>query len=75
MWWQPEGTIPDIPEALRRLELLAQRGPTPEAFTFKHRFPPPEGVAERRPARATPIPASTPASSPPVDVEPERISS
>jgi hypothetical protein len=48
MWWQPEGTIPDVPEALRRLELLAQVGPTPEAFTFKQRFPPPDrGLADR----------------------------
>ena len=38
LWWQPAGTIPTIDEALRRLELLADRGPTPEAFTFKQRF-------------------------------------
>lgn len=41
MWWQPTGTIPTIDEAFRRLRLLADDGPTPEAFGFKHRFPPP----------------------------------
>jgi hypothetical protein len=38
MWWQPAGTIPTIDDALRRLRLLADNGPTPEAFNFKHRF-------------------------------------
>ena len=42
IWWQPAGTIPDVPEALRRLRLLETDGPTPEAFTFKSSFPPPE---------------------------------
>lgn len=41
MWWQPAGTVPSIDEGLRRLRLLADHGPTPEAFTFKHRFAPP----------------------------------
>jgi hypothetical protein len=59
MWWQPAGTIPDIPEALRRLELLAKRGPTPDAFTFKHRFPPPgHGVADRAAPASEPMPLS-----------------
>lgn len=43
LWWQPTGTVPDTDEALRRLQLLAAHGPTPEAFTFKERFAPPEG--------------------------------
>ena len=41
MWWQPAGTIPTIGDAFRRLRLLADAGPTPDAFTFKHRFQPP----------------------------------
>jgi len=41
LWWQPAGTIPDTGEALRRLRLLAENGPTAEAFTFKQRFEPP----------------------------------
>ena len=41
IWWQPAGTIPTPDEAIRRLALLAERGPTPDAFTFKQRFPAP----------------------------------
>ncbi len=41
LWWLPAGTLPDLPEALRRLDRLATLGPTPEAFTFKRRFEPP----------------------------------
>ena len=44
MWWLPKGTIPDVTDALRHLERLAEFGPTPTAFTFKDRFPPPEAV-------------------------------
>ena len=43
IWWQPAGTIPDVQDALRRLAVLAHEGPSPEAFTFKARFPPPGG--------------------------------
>ena len=42
MWWLPKGTIPDVTDALRRLDRLTELGPTPEAFTFKERFPPPD---------------------------------
>lgn len=41
LWWQPPGTIPTIDDALRRLRLLADKGPTSEAFTFKQQFSPP----------------------------------
>jgi hypothetical protein len=43
LWWQPAGTIPDVHEALDRLRLLTDLGPTRDAFTFKQRFPPPSG--------------------------------
>jgi hypothetical protein len=42
LWWQPTGTIPDLDDAFRRLAVLAELGPTAEAFTFKQRFPPPD---------------------------------
>ena len=42
LWWIPAGTIPTIAEARRRLDLLRANCPTPEAFTFKRRFPAPE---------------------------------
>lgn len=34
LWWQNAGTIPTILEARHRLDLLAQSGPTQDAFTF-----------------------------------------
>jgi hypothetical protein len=46
MWWQPAGTLPDVDDALARLRRLAEVGPTPEAFTFKERFPPPDATAD-----------------------------
>jgi hypothetical protein len=35
MWWIPEGVVPTLDEAMRRLERLRAEGPGPEAFTFK----------------------------------------
>jgi hypothetical protein len=40
LWWIPEGTIPTIDDAIARLEHLRAHGPTAQAFTFRHRFPP-----------------------------------
>lgn len=41
MWWIPEGHIPTLEEAKEKLELIQSKGPTVEAFSFKHRFDPP----------------------------------
>ncbi|WP_051325504.1 DUF3291 domain-containing protein [Glycomyces tenuis] len=41
MWWVPVGHVPTVPEAEKRLALLREKGPTPEAFTAKRPFPPP----------------------------------
>lgn len=41
LWWIPAGTLPTVEEAKRRLQILAERGPTPDAFTFRDRFPAP----------------------------------
>jgi hypothetical protein len=41
LWWIPRGHLPTVDEGFARLELLRARGPTPDAFTFKRRFPPP----------------------------------
>lgn len=43
LWWQRAGTIPTPLQARHRLELLAQAGPTPEAFTFGSCFAAPTG--------------------------------
>ena len=42
LWWVPFGHVPTVEEAKARLELLARHGPSPEAFTFRSPFPPPE---------------------------------
>jgi hypothetical protein len=35
LWWQESGSIPSILESNHRLGLLAQNGPTQDAFTFR----------------------------------------
>jgi hypothetical protein len=42
LWWVPAGHIPTVREAAARLELLRQRGPTAEAFSFASRHGPPD---------------------------------
>jgi hypothetical protein len=42
MWWVPAGTLPTAADARRRLDLLAEKGPTAEAFTFRHFFEAPD---------------------------------
>ena len=44
LWWIPAGTIPTVEEGKRRLDRLIERGPTPEAFTFKQTFSAPSGA-------------------------------
>jgi hypothetical protein len=44
LWWQPAGVAPTLDDALDRLAVLASRGPSDYAFTFKQRFPAPEPV-------------------------------
>ena len=43
LWWVPEGNKPTLDEAKAKLELLRREGPTPQAFTFRHRFEPEAG--------------------------------
>jgi len=50
LWWVPEGHRPTIEEAIARLERLRMRGPSPEAFTFRELYPPPESGATKAPA-------------------------
>jgi hypothetical protein len=38
LWWIAEGTVPTVEDAISRLEHLREHGPTPTAFTFRHRF-------------------------------------
>jgi hypothetical protein len=41
MWWIPRGERPAVADAKRRLAEITATGPSPSAFTFKQRFPPP----------------------------------
>jgi hypothetical protein len=41
LWWLPAGTLPTLDDAKKRLLLLRERGPTPEAFALSRSFPPP----------------------------------
>jgi hypothetical protein len=50
LWWIAEGERPTVAEAGRRLALLEENGPTPDAFTFRNHFPAPSrppGLAGR----------------------------
>ena len=38
LWWVPKGHIPTLTEAVERLRLLSQDGPTPRAFSFRRLF-------------------------------------
>jgi hypothetical protein len=40
LWWVPVGHLPDLDEARQRDELLAELGPGPDAFTFRHPYEP-----------------------------------
>lgn len=44
LWWVPQGHVPSVGEAVARLAMLRANGPTPDAFTFRTDFPPPESV-------------------------------
>ena len=41
LWWVPAGHVPSVDEGLSRLWRLDRYGPTPQAFTFRSRFPAP----------------------------------
>jgi hypothetical protein len=45
LWWIPAGHTPTVAEGEDRLDHLRAHGPTAHAFTFKNRFPAPEGPA------------------------------
>jgi hypothetical protein len=49
LWWVPRGHRPSVAEAIARLELLRAKGPTPEAFTFRQAFPPPDAAQAQPP--------------------------
>jgi hypothetical protein len=49
LWWVTKGRRPSIAEAVAKLEILRRNGPTPEAFTFRKAFPPPDATHSQPP--------------------------
>jgi hypothetical protein len=45
LWWIPAGHVPTVAEAEERVTLLSAIGPSPDAFSFRRHFPPPDGGA------------------------------
>lgn len=52
MWWIPAGVVPDLEDGLRRLDLLRERGPGPEGFTFRDFYDPPAPDDQAEPVKA-----------------------
>lgn len=44
LWWVPAGHRPTVAEGMARIAILEAKGPTAEAFTFKHPFAAPDGT-------------------------------
>jgi hypothetical protein len=42
LWWMKKDHRPTESEAIAKLELLREKGPSQEAFTFRRAFPPPD---------------------------------
>lgn len=49
LWWVPRGHRPNVSEAIAKLELLRAKGPTKDAFTFRHAFLPPDAAQPSAP--------------------------
>jgi hypothetical protein len=47
LWWVPRGHRPSVAEAVARLEMLRTKGPTQDAFTFRHAFPAPDAAQDK----------------------------
>ena len=47
LWWVPDGHVPTMAEAVERLTMLRQQGPTAQAFTFGEAFSAPDASAAR----------------------------
>ncbi|MGA2363991.1 MAG: DUF3291 domain-containing protein [Steroidobacteraceae bacterium] len=50
LWWVAKGHRPTVAEGVAKLEILRTKGPTPEAFSFRKAFPPPDAALSLPPA-------------------------
>src|SRR4051812_31703389 len=44
LWWVPAGHVPTVEEAVRRLEQLRSKGPSPDAFHFGEAYSAPDAT-------------------------------
>lgn len=44
LWWVPIGHIPTVAEGMERIAMLRAKGPSADAFTFRHPFAAPDGT-------------------------------
>jgi Domain of unknown function (DUF3291) len=49
LWWVRKGHRPTVSEGIAKLLLLRTKGPTQEAFTFRHAFPAPNAMQPGKP--------------------------
>jgi hypothetical protein len=51
LWWVPTAHRPTVAEAIAKLDMLRVKGPTADAFTFRHAFPPPDSLEVQSPVQ------------------------
>lgn len=49
LWWISKNHRPTVAEARAKLDTLRAKGPTAEAFTFRHAYPPPDSAQTQSP--------------------------
>lgn len=55
LWWVPIGHIPTVEEAVERLELLREHGPSPHAFGFRDTYTPEDAASTQWQRAATAV--------------------
>ncbi|WUI03158.1 DUF3291 domain-containing protein [Spirillospora sp. NBC_00431] len=63
LWWIPAGHVPTVEEALERLALIREHGPSPRAFTFNSAFTAEEAMQAGAVQGEAPTADATPAES------------
>lgn len=50
LWWIPAGQLPSAAQGRQKLEQLEREGASPQAFTFRNRYPPPPESRAKTPS-------------------------
>lgn len=56
IWWVADGQIPTLDDCVERLLHIRRHGPTPFAFDFRTRFPPPSSASPTDTLQEVPAP-------------------